>query len=93
MICAGFSDGTVRVYDQRSHRSRALVRTWNEHHNSPIINLHMQRGGLRELVSCSQDGVVKFWDAQHGASLQTVQTTKDAAMAMSVHEHAPVFAV
>lgn len=93
MICAGFEDGTVRVYDQRMHRLRGLVRTWREHDHSPVVNLHMQRGGLRELISCSENGVVKLWDAQNEVAIQTVKTTRDAAVSVSVHEHAPVFAV
>ena len=91
-ICAGFADGTVRIYDQRVDRMKALVRTWREH-EQPIIKIHMQRGGLRELVSCSSDGIVKHWDATQEASIHTVRTTKDRATSMSVHEHAPVVAV
>ena len=92
MICAGFEDGTVRVYDQREHRLKATVRSWREH-NNPIINLHMQRGGIRELVSCSQNGVVKLWDALNDSSIHTVHATQQTAVSFSVHEHAPVFAV
>jgi len=71
---------------------KALVRTWREH-EQPIVKVHMQRGGLRELVSCSTDGIVKHWDATQEASIHTVRTTKERATSMSVHEHAPVVAV
>jgi len=92
LICAGFEDGAVRVYDQREHRLKATVRSWREH-NSPILNLHMQRGGIRELVSCSQNGTVKLWDALSDTSIHTVRATQQTAVSFSVHEHAPVFAV
>jgi len=71
---------------------KALVRTWREH-EQPIVKVHMQRGGLRELVSCSTDGIVKHWDATQDISIHTVRTTKERATSMSVHEHAPVVAV
>ena len=52
----------------------------------------MQRGGQRELLTASRNGKVKLWDIRMDDPLRTIQTTKELR-SMSVHEHAPVFAV
>ena len=92
IIVAGFDDGAVRVYDQRNASHSAVVKTWTEH-RKPIVNVHLQRGGLRELVSASRDGTVKLWDLRNASALRTIEATKDSLRTLSVHEHAPVFAV
>jgi len=88
---AGFGDGAVRVYDQRLKPVNAMVRAWKEH-KQWITNVHMQRGGLRELVSGSRNGEIKLWDIRMGAPLRTIRATRDTLRSLSVHEHAPVFA-
>lgn len=51
IVVAGFGDATVRVYDRRLASRDAMVRVWRSYHSSWIENVHMQRGGARELVS------------------------------------------
>ena len=68
-----------------------MVKAWREH-KQWITNVHMQRGGLRELVSGSRNGEVKLWDIRMDGPLRTIQATKDVLRTLSVHEHAPVFA-
>lgn len=92
IVVAGFDDGAVRVYDQRLPSHNAVVKTWTEH-RKPIVNVHLQRGGLRELVSASRDGKVKLWDLRNTPVLRTIEAMKDSLRTLSVHEHAPVFAV
>ena len=58
---AGFGDGAVRVYDVRRDNRNALVTTW-KHHKSWIVNVHMQRGGIRELVTGSVAGEVRLFE-------------------------------
>ncbi|SLM34846.1 torc1 growth control complex subunit kog1 [Lasallia pustulata] len=91
VFIAGFGDGVVRVFDQRLKPSAAMVKAWREH-KQWITNVHMQRGGLRELVSGSRNGEVRLWDIRMDASLRTVRATGDVLRTLSVHEHAPVFA-
>ena len=91
ILAAGFGDGAVRVYDQREKPSTSLVQQWKEH-NQWITNVHMQRGGLRELVSGSRGGDVKLWDIRMQKSIETIQATRSTLRSLSVHEHAPILA-
>ena len=69
-----------------------MVRVWKEH-RSWLTNVHLQRGGQRELVSACRNGEVKLWDLRWERSIRTIRVTKDTLRTLSVHEHAPVFAV
>ena len=50
IVIAGFGDGTVRVYDRREDSRNSCVAHYREH-LSWVQNIHLQRGGNRELVS------------------------------------------
>ncbi|KAI9840991.1 MAG: hypothetical protein M1837_001066 [Sclerophora amabilis] len=89
---AGFGDGALRAYDQRLPPREAMVQVWKEH-KQWVTNVHMQRGGLRELVSGSRNGEVKLWDLRMARPLRTIRATKDTLRSLSVHEHAPIFTV
>jgi WD40 repeat protein len=58
---AGFGDGAVRAYDTRLDSRNPLVRAWKQHKNW-IVNVHMQRGGIRELVTGSIAGEVRLFE-------------------------------
>jgi regulatory associated protein of mTOR len=91
VFIAGFGDGAVRVYDQRQKPATAMVKVWKEH-KQWVTNVHLQRGGQRELVSGCRSGEVKLWDIRMDKSVRTIQATTDTLRTLSVHEHAPVFA-
>lgn len=92
IFIAGFGDGAVRVFDQRLKSTAAMVKVWREH-KQWITNVHMQRGGVRELVSGSRNGEIRLWDLRMNDPINTIHATKDTLRTLSVHEHAPVFAV
>lgn len=69
-----------------------MVKVWREH-KQWITNVHMQRGGLRELISGSRNGEVRLWDLRMDNPISTIYTTKDTLRTLSVHEHAPVFSM
>jgi regulator-associated protein of mTOR len=92
LFIAGFGDGAMRLYDQREKPQTAMVRVWKEH-RSWLTNVHLQRGGQRELVSACRSGEVKLWDLRWDKSIRTIRATRDTLRTLSVHEHAPVFAV
>ncbi|KAF1913549.1 raptor N-terminal caspase like domain-containing protein [Ampelomyces quisqualis] len=91
VFVAGFGDGAIRVYDQRQKPATAMVKVWKEH-KQWITNVHLQRGGQRELVSGCRSGEVKLWDIRMDKSVKTIMATTDHLRTLSVHEHAPVFA-
>ncbi|KAF2146361.1 uncharacterized protein K452DRAFT_243132 [Aplosporella prunicola CBS 121167] len=91
VFAAGFGDGAVRIYDQRMEKKREMVKVWKEHRQW-VTNVHLQRGGQRELVSACRSGEVKLWDIRMDRSVKTIQASKDNLRTLSVHEHAPVFA-
>ncbi|KAF2643093.1 WD repeat-containing protein-like protein mip1 [Massarina eburnea CBS 473.64] len=92
VFIAGFGDGAVRVYDQRQKPATAMVKVWKEH-KQWITNVHLQRGGQRELISGCRDGEVKLWDIRLNNSVKTIKATTDNLKTLSVHEHAPILAV
>ncbi|CAI6337712.1 unnamed protein product [Periconia digitata] len=92
VFTAGFGDGAVRVYDQRQKPATAMVKVWKEH-KQWITNVHLQRGGQRELISGCRDGEVKLWDIRMDRSVKTIKATTDNLKTLSVHEHAPILAV
>ncbi|KAJ5239635.1 Armadillo-like helical [Penicillium chermesinum] len=92
IFVAGFGDGAVRVFDQRLKPTTSMVKVWREH-KQWITNVHMQRGGLRELISGSRNGEIRLWDLRMNEPLSTIYATKDTLRTLSVHEHAPVFSM
>ncbi|PGH09861.1 hypothetical protein AJ79_05587 [Helicocarpus griseus UAMH5409] len=92
IFIAGFGDGAVRVFDQRLKPTTAMVKVWREH-KQWITNIHMQRGGVRELISGSRNGEVRLWDLRMDSSIDTIHATKDTLRTLAVHEHAPVFTI
>ncbi|KAL4881006.1 raptor N-terminal caspase like domain-containing protein [Aspergillus karnatakaensis] len=92
VFVAGFGDGAVRVFDQRLKPTNSMVKAWREH-KQWITNVHMQRGGLRELISGSRNGEIRLWDLRMDDPISTILGTRDTLRTLSVHEHAPVFMV
>ncbi|OWO98949.1 hypothetical protein B2J93_6099 [Marssonina coronariae] len=91
---AGFGDGAIRVFDARARPQEAMVKKWKDENGGVWIkSVHMQRGGQRELVSASINGMVKLWDIRMDKCLRTINTTGDGLRTASTHEHLPVFAV
>ncbi|KAG9242892.1 raptor N-terminal caspase like domain-containing protein [Calycina marina] len=95
VFVAGFGDGAIRVFDARNRPQEAMVKRWKDDkkENVWIKSVHMQRGGQRELMSASRNGIVNLWDIRMDKSLRSFQTTKDTLRTASTHEHLPVFAV
>ena len=96
VFVAGFGDGVVRVFDTRVHAKSAMVRAWREH-KQWITGVRMQRGGVRELVSASRAGEVRLWDLRSDKSVLQISVAGlnvgETVRTLSVHEHAPCFAV
>ena len=94
MFVAGFGDGAVRVFDTRLRPQESMVRKWKDEADRQWIkNVHMQRGGQRELLSASRNGKIRVWDIRMDKPLRSFQATRDTLRTASTHEHLPVFAV
>ncbi|KAI0458413.1 raptor N-terminal caspase like domain-containing protein [Xylaria acuta] len=94
IFVAGFGDGAVRVFDTRLRPQESMVKKWKDDSDRQwILNVHMQRGGQRELLSASRDGKVKLWDIRMDNPLHVIQATRDTLRTASTHEHLPVFSV
>ncbi|KAF2763872.1 hypothetical protein EJ03DRAFT_332367 [Teratosphaeria nubilosa] len=98
VFVAGFGNGSVRAYDQRMGSRDSMIMDWVDRttgHRSWVVGVHLQRGGLRELVSAESNGGVRLWDIRMRKPLSTLpgspQTPRNLR-SLSVHEHAPVFA-
>ncbi|KAG7194656.1 uncharacterized protein KQ657_004332 [Scheffersomyces spartinae] len=103
IFVAGFEDGSVRVYDRRLDSRESMVRTWNstkfqQQQQQPstraggaIQNVHMQRGGYRELVSGSSTGLVNIWDIRQSEAVSSFDISPEKSLrCIDVHEHAPI---
>lgn len=94
LFMAAFGDGSIGVYDQRNPPSSSLVRLWEEH-AAWVHELHLQKHGMRELVSASVDGEVRVWDIRARSSVlqRSVSADHGALSGMSVHDRLPVCAL
>ncbi|KAF2839080.1 WD-repeat protein mip1 [Patellaria atrata CBS 101060] len=88
LFVAGFGDGAIRLYDQRLKPMQAMVRVWKEHRQW-LTNIHLQRGGQRELVSGCRSGEVKLWDIRHPASVATIDTSSSISNATNTFSNPP----
>jgi regulator-associated protein of mTOR len=93
IFVAGFGDGAVRVYDTRMKLQETMVRKWKDDDRQWVRAVHMQRGGQRELVTASRNGIVRMWDIRMSEALKSFRVTRDVLRTASTHEHLPVFAV
>ncbi|WPH01614.1 Hypothetical protein R9X50_00446200 [Acrodontium crateriforme] len=104
IFVAGFGNGAVRAYDQRLPARESMVMDWVDrkaHHKSWIVGCHLQRGGSRELISAESSGAIRLWDlrSRHPVSSLNKHAGSSSGSeprslrSLSVHEHAPVFAI
>ncbi|SCU79614.1 LADA_0B01948g1_1 [Lachancea dasiensis] len=105
MFITGFSDGSLRAYDRRLDPRDSMVNCWRSQDglsNSGINNVHLQRGGYRELVSGTDDGLIELWDLRssnpisrfkdQGEKTSSTGSRMTTMTSMQVHEHAPIIA-
>ncbi|PVH13838.1 uncharacterized protein CXQ87_001956 [Candidozyma duobushaemuli] len=97
IFVAGFDDGSLRVYDRRLDARESMVKVWQNGRGAikdmgrgSVRNVHMQRGGFRELVSGSSDGYVNLFDIRLSEPVLTFTSDERNIRCMDVHEHAPI---
>lgn len=105
IFVAGFAEGSIRVYDRRMDPRDSMLRLWRSgsgRQRTCINNVHMQRGGYRELVSGATNGLVELWDIRYqdpvesfrdeNMQQQGAQKRMTTMTTTQVHEHAPIVA-
>lgn len=97
IFVAGFDDGSLRVYDRRLDARESMVKVWQNGRGNikdmgtgSIRNVHLQRGGFRELASGSSDGYVNLFDIRSTEPVLTFRSDERNIRCMDVHEHAPI---
>ncbi|KAF2861426.1 hypothetical protein K470DRAFT_256819 [Piedraia hortae CBS 480.64] len=97
VFVAGFGNGSVRAYDLRINSRDSMIMNWADHeknHRSWVVGVHLQRGGIRELISAESNGGVRLWDLRMRGAVARMEGKRQPRnlRTLSVHEHAPVFA-
>ncbi|KAH3664176.1 hypothetical protein OGAPHI_004890 [Ogataea philodendri] len=95
IFVGGFQDGSMRVYDRRLDARDSMVKLWKPkdmQSRSLIKNVHMQRGGLRELVSGCSNGLVQLWDIRLNDPIVRFKAFDKTMTTAMIHEHAPFIA-
>ncbi|EGC38984.1 hypothetical protein DICPUDRAFT_148338 [Dictyostelium purpureum] len=91
LFAAGFSDGLVKLFDQRVQSKYSCVSTLTEH-KSYIVNISMPGSlGGKTVVSSSSTGEIKFWQHTYECSSNTI-LNNDVISSFTVHDNAPLIA-
>lgn len=94
IVVGAFQDGSMRVYDRRLDARESMVKLYKSTTSdtrSPIQNVHMQRGGLRELMTGNANGLVRLWDIRQDEPILKFRAFNKMTCSW-IHEHAPVIA-
>ena len=70
---------------------RSMVMSFHEHEKW-VVNVHLQAGADRRLISGSVMGDVRFWDSRFSQSVNTIQAESGQLSSLSMHDYCPVFA-
>ncbi|KAJ7559940.1 hypothetical protein O6H91_04G107500 [Diphasiastrum complanatum] len=91
LLTAGFADGSVRIFDVRTHDALACS---TKPHSQRVMGIDFQPGmDTGKIVSASQAGDIKFLDIRNSSSpYHTVEAHKGHLTALAVHRYAPVIA-
>jgi regulator-associated protein of mTOR len=93
-IIAGYEDGFIRLFDQRSSASRYSAGISFQEEKSRILRIHRSKLDVNVAVSGSLDGVIKIWDLRRTAqSVKSIDCLKGQASAYAVHDYLPLIAV
>lgn len=96
LLIAGYGNGNVRLFDLRLPHDNCVVQQY-KHHKSWVVNVHIQRGGLYNILSGSKNGDVLWWDPRYVGepvrSLTAYRLKKEESMtAFVVHDYASMLA-
>jgi regulatory associated protein of mTOR len=101
-VVAGFSDGTLKIFDIRTNsavsevsghkRQKHRPLAYNEH-KSWVVNAAFTGYSDRyELLTGTLAGEVKFWDLRMSSSVRTVDVQRSTMTTIAVHPKIPMMA-
>lgn len=88
---AGFADGTVAIFDERSNSSSGKVQSARADTGSWIVNAYC-RHDLPQVITAAFKGTVRFWDVRTMRVYKTLEVFKHPLTALAVHRCLPVMA-
>ena len=93
VVLCGYGDGSLRLFDARLPPEQAQTFGFFEH-QTWVVNVEMQRGGGKHIISGSVSGDIKFWDIRghRKSSIKTIELHRSPMTALAVHEFAPIVA-
>ncbi|XP_022916408.1 regulatory-associated protein of mTOR isoform X2 [Onthophagus taurus] len=87
LIAAGFTDGSVRIYDRRCGPNEAKLRTWMEH-DCTVLGVQMRD---EKVVMGSAKGEIKIFDIRgHDKPLKSMQIGQQMS-AFAIHRTANIY--
>jgi len=93
-LVAGYTDGSIRLFDQRVPNKYSVVCSFVEHKDW-IVGAHIPKMDNTKLISGSISGDVRIWDIRETTkgAVKTIQAhTKGVMTSLAVHDYAPIFA-
>jgi regulatory associated protein of mTOR len=92
-IIAGYEDGYIRLFDQRTGVSRYTGGVSFQEQKTKILRVHRSTKDM-VIAAGSIDGLMKLWDLRKNSqSIRTISCLKGQASAFAVHDYLPLFAV
>ncbi|KAK8447184.1 hypothetical protein SEVIR_8G015500v4 [Setaria viridis] len=93
-FAAGFTDGSVRIFDVRSPDRLIYMARPHAPRTEKVVGIGFQPGfDPYKIVSASQAGDIQFLDVRRAAEpYLTIEAHRGSLTALAVHRHAPVVA-
>ncbi|TPX34292.1 hypothetical protein SmJEL517_g02937 [Synchytrium microbalum] len=92
LIIAGCGDGNIRLYDRRISSKDAHVAMLTDHQKW-IVNVQLQAGSNRDVLSGSQEGDIRLWDLRQRRCTRTIEPFPGQELtALAIHDNASLIA-
>ncbi|TPX39231.1 hypothetical protein SeMB42_g04419 [Synchytrium endobioticum] len=92
LIVAGCGDGSIRLYDRRIASKEAHVAVLTDHRKW-VVNVQLQPGSHRDVLSGSQDGDIRLWDLGQRKCTKTIEPFPGLELtALALHDNAALIA-
>lgn len=69
-----------------------MVLSFHEH-EAWVLNVMLQRGSNRQLMSGSVNGDIRFWDSRFSTSVSVIDADAGRLSSLALHDYCPIFVV